>query len=257
MRIAYCILCHKFTPTLVELVRLVGEGNEVFVHVDAKASLEEFRSLDVKFVEPRVDVRWGRFSLVEATLRLLEATRASECDHIAVISGDTLPVGEVTLQPGKEYMYELPLQPAHIERVRKCHPAASYRDSRWAVLRRRLGLLPRNRGFDRLPPLHFGSNWFIITPQLRDYILAADPEYIEAFRRSNCGDELFFITLAANSPFAEKLSRERYMYVDWERGPDHPRTLDETDFERVRASGCIFARKFGDDIGGKYTAYRA
>lgn len=34
-RIAFCILCHKYTPVLEELIRILNvPGNEIFIHVD-------------------------------------------------------------------------------------------------------------------------------------------------------------------------------------------------------------------------------
>ncbi len=269
MRIAYCIMCHKFTPTLQELVRLVGESNDVIIHVDAKADIADFASLRDKanFLEDRVDVRWGRWSQIEAVLRLLDASRRFECDYVALISGDTLPLKsddrikkELWKNRGREYLYERPLTQEHVMRIKMCHPRASTRTSKWAVVRRRLGLMCRNKWFDTLPQLHFGSNWFIITPDLRDWFfdyLGQHPEYSEAFRRSHCGDELFFMTLACNSPFAESLTKEQFFYFDWTTGPDYPRTLDESDFPRLAKSDCLFARKFRDDLGGAYTAYSA
>ena len=37
-RIAFCVLCHKYTPVLAELVhQLDAPGNGLFIHVDGKA----------------------------------------------------------------------------------------------------------------------------------------------------------------------------------------------------------------------------
>ena len=51
-------------------------------------------------------------------------------------------------------------------------------------------------------------------------------------------------TMMGNSPFAERISDETLTYIDWERpNPKYPRTLNEEDFERVRVSGKLWARK--------------
>ncbi len=84
--------------------------------------------------------------------------------------------------------------------------------------------------------------------------LGSNPEYAEAFRYSRCGDELFFATLIEQSPFADRRDRRRYMYTDWQTGPQFPRTLDESDFGRLREAATkndegeyyLFARKFAD-----------
>ncbi len=279
MKIAYCIVCHKYTPVLRELVGLVGPRNEVYVHVDAKSDIGEFGPIAdmVNFVEPRVKVDWGTYSQIEATLRLLDATERSDCDYIAVISGDTLPVRSdaeikryLWANLGREFIYELPLREYHPDRVRYKHPAGDPRGrgfmtKAWHGIRRRLGLQPRNPWFEALPPLAFGSNWFVITPDFRDYMfsfLGSNPEYAEAFRYSRCGDELFFATLIEQSPFAGKRDPRRYMYVDWDTGPQYPRTLDGSDFGRLRDAAVrdndrehfLFARKFADTLD--LAAYR-
>ncbi len=260
MRIAYCIVCHKFTPVLEELVRQVGAANDVYLHVDGKVSMDAFAPLrgPVNFLEDRVRVDWGRYSQIEATLRLLDATRARECDYIALVSGDTLPLkADAEIKQflhdnrGQEFLFEGKLQPHHRSRVRYKYPDGDVRGSRWMALRRRMRLLPRNKFYGSLPPLHKGSNWFAITPALRDWMfeyLGAHPEFTEAFRYSHCGDELFFATLLAMSPFAENRDPRHYMYADWTTGPQYPRMLDETDFPRLKAATELWARKFADDI---------
>lgn len=280
MKIAYCIVCHKYTPVLRELVMSVGPRNEVYLHVDAKADIEEFSGIAdaVNFVEPRVKVDWGTYSQIEATLRLLDATEWSDCDYIAVISGDTLPLRSdqeikryLWANLGREFIYELPLQPHHLDRVRYKHPSGDLRGRgfmarAWHGIRKRLGLLPHNPWFGALPQLAFGSNWFVITPDFRDWIfsfLGSNPEFTEAFRHGHCADELFFATLIEQSPFAGKRDPRRYMYVDWETGPQYPRTLDESDFIRLHQATAkdderehyLFARKFSDTLD--LTAYRA
>lgn len=279
MKIAYCIVCHKYTPVLRELVALVGGSNDIYLHVDAKSEIGAFGELAdmVNFVEPRVNVTWGSYSQIEATLRLLDATTARECDYIALISGDTLPLRSdadikryLWANRGREFVYELPLQSRHPDRVHYKYPAENPRERSfalrvWRGVQKRLRLFPRNKYFDSLPPLSFGSNWFVITPEFRDYIfsfLGSNPEYTEAFRHSHCGDELFFATLIDQSPFAERRDPRRYIYVDWETGPQYPRTLDESDFERLGEAAekdndrehFLFARKFGDTLD--LAAYR-
>ena len=70
-RIAFCVLCHKYTPVLAELVhQLDAPGNGLFIHVDGKADIGAFAALGktgrVCFVEPRTKVYWGGFGMVES-----------------------------------------------------------------------------------------------------------------------------------------------------------------------------------------------
>ncbi len=95
-RIAFCILCHKYTPVLEELIRILNvPGNEIFIHVDGKSRIQDFAPLrdrtGVHFLEPRTKVYWAGFSMVESTLRLFAETQNKNFHYIVLISGDTLP----------------------------------------------------------------------------------------------------------------------------------------------------------------------
>lgn len=272
MKIAFCIICHKYTHVLREAVSLLAEGNDIYLHVDAKSDIDDFEPLRgmVKFVEPRVDVTWGGYSQIEAYLSAFEATRAAEYGYVALISGDTLPLRPeagikkfLTDNKGQEFIFQRPVQPHHFDRMRYRHPAESARDRGfWLKLvrgaQKRLRLRPRNKYFDSLPPLAFGSNWIVITPAFRDYIfeyLTANPTFTEAFRYSNCGDELFFATIMEQSPFACRRDPRRFLYSDWNTGPQYPRVLDRSDFDRMEAAAAkdndeefyLFVRKLVDD----------
>ncbi len=276
MKIAYCVICHKYTPVLRELVDMLGE-NTIYLHVDAKSDMASFAPIAhrVVFVEERVDVTWGRYSLVEATLKLLRASRGEPCDYIALISGDTLPLRTdewikafLEKNNGREFIYEsraLPhrlvarLKYRHLkdnERLR--HPLKRILCKMGHPFR----FLWPNPYFGALPPLAKWSNWFMISTPLRDWMfeyLDSHPDYIRAFERAFCGDEFFFSTLAKNSPFSAGRCEDSMMYVDWTTGPEHPRALDETDFERLKNSmnknpNLLFARKFPDGLN--LNAYR-
>lgn len=96
-RIAFCILCHKYTPVLEELIRILNvPGNEIFIHVDGKSRIQDFAPLrdrtGVHFLEPRTKVYWAGFSMVESTLRLFAETQNKNFHYIVLISGDTLPL---------------------------------------------------------------------------------------------------------------------------------------------------------------------
>ena len=44
------------------------------------------------------------------------------------------------------------------------------------------------------------------------------------------------------------MSESFIRYIDWNSGPDFPRTLNENDFNRMKSSGMFFARKLEKDI---------
>jgi hypothetical protein len=78
--------------------------------------------------------------------------------------------------------------------------------------------------------------------------LAEHPEYYRFFVNCNCPDESFFQTLVMGSPYRE--SRRDYLhYVDWSEGKSRPKTLALADFDALRESPMLMARKFDLDTG--------
>ena len=121
-------------------------------------------------------------------------------------------------------------------------------------------MLFKNNLYELLPKLYKGTQWFGITSELRDYIIEylQDNEwYIKAFKNSLCGDEIFFHTIIYNSKFRENIYQDydksnicyqALRYIDWKTGPDYPRILNENDFEKIKDTECIFARKFDENL---------
>ena len=212
-RIAFCVLCHKYTPVLAELVhQLDAPGNGLFIHVDGKADIGAFAALGktgrVCFVEPRTKVYWGGFGMVESTLRLFSATRDGGFRYVVLISGDTLPlypaetirtVLREAYDRGRQFISANPsITPEEADRIRRRRfcPDKSTFARRLLRIAMKCTMRADNPFFDRLPPLEKGSQWIAITDRMRDFIfdyLAAHPDFIPAFRYSHAADELFFL----------------------------------------------------------------
>lgn len=283
-RVAFCIECHKYTPVLHELCRLLQHPDHtVFVHVDRKARLRDFAPLEglVRFTEKRSRVHWGRFGQIEAMLNLMDATRQGVFRYIAMLSGDSLPLlpaaGIRDFLAAHYPMQFVPMQPAlDIREIRMKMQKKHYYDKttlpRYIARKWCNWFLPLgNRGFDTLPPLEKGSNWIIITDEFRDFVsdyLRDHPQYLRAFRHAHCGDEIFFHTLLGISPFAASNSGHCVMYTEWRPPTDgkatpHPELFGTADLPRIAAQ-ChtagrtpglpwLFARKFDDNLDlGRY-----
>lgn len=228
-RIAFCVLCHKYTPVLAELVhQLDAPGNGLFIHVDGKADIGAFAALGktgrVCFVEPRTKVYWGGFGMVESTLRLFSATRDGGFRYVVLISGDTLPlypaetihtVLREAYARGRQFISANPsITPEEADRVRRRRfcPDKSTFARRLLRIAMKCTMRADNPFFDRLPPLKKGSQWIAITDRMRDFIfdyLAAHPEFIPAFRYSHAADELFFSYAARRLPVC-RVQRELF-----------------------------------------------
>lgn len=271
-RIAFCIECHKYTPVLQELCRLLQHPDHtIFIHADRKAQLRDFAPLKntAHLLTQRAKVYWGQFGQIEAMLNLFDATRQGDFRYIVLLSGDTLPLrscGEI-----REYLLRsYPMQFIHRQpeldvrelrfKMRRMHYYDKTTVARSVARKYCKWFRPQtNRLFSQLPPLEKGSNWIIATDKFRDFVfdyIRTHPEYLRAFRHSHCGDEIFFQTLLGISDFAATNSGKPIMYTEWNAGGGavpHPETFGTADLTRllgvrdeVSDFPFLFARKFDD-----------
>ena len=99
-----------------------------------------------------------------------------------------------------------------------------------------------------------GSAYFSITCEFAKHIISNEKNIKEWFSFTTCGDEMFIQTLAYNSKFKETLYNTRFndncsanqRYIDWNTGT--PYTWRISDFQDLKESNCLFARKFDEEI---------
>ena len=96
------VLCHQPVPYMAQMARLNPDFIFV-VHADAKVAMDpianDFAGLsNVVFVNDRVSCRWGGYSLVEATLRLMnEAAKFEDVNAIHFVSGSCMFLQDMRL----------------------------------------------------------------------------------------------------------------------------------------------------------------
>lgn len=89
-----------------------------------------------------------------------------------------------------------------------------------------------------------GAQWFSITHNLAEYLLQHEKEIRRIFRWSFCTDEIFLQTFAMQSPYKTNIVNDYLRYIDWERG--NPYTFTDADYDELRSSDKLFARKFDE-----------
>ena len=96
--IAMLMLCHILPNQINDFVDILDDGHfDFFIHVDKKsdiqAGIEKRNSVHFVPDEKRIDVRWGQYSMVKATLQLIElATKTDQYDYYWLCSGQDFPI---------------------------------------------------------------------------------------------------------------------------------------------------------------------
>ncbi|MFA0067595.1 beta-1,6-N-acetylglucosaminyltransferase [Vibrio breoganii] len=102
IKIAFLCLAHNNFEYLKELKRYcVSDDDSFFLHVDSKAEFDNksFRGKNVYLIgnEDRVNTKWGTFSIVEATIKLMEMAKTQcDYDYYILLSGYDIPLRSKT-----------------------------------------------------------------------------------------------------------------------------------------------------------------
>lgn len=263
MKIAHLILAHAAPAQLAKLIgALEGEHAWFFVHLDRKADLNAFSFLQnrerVMLVPDRVDVAWGAYSIVEATLRGFRAILNSGIDfgYVNLLSGSDYPLqspSEIhnffTRNTGRNFMEYYSVHSEWTEaipRLTEYHLTNYNFPGKYLAQKWLNRLLPTRSMPAGLEPVG-RSQWMSLTLDAVRHILEyldGHPEVVRFFKLTWAPDEILFQTILYNSPFGSSLVNDNLRYIDWSKGQASPKVLTEEDLDRMWASWKLFARKF-------------
>ena len=233
MKIAYFIQVHNDPNQLYQLIERLAFSNVCFyVHVDKKADIKTFLNAlngkNISFVKNRVNVHWGAYSQVQATINGLQEIIESgiDYDYITFLSGQDYPlksnekiVNFFSENPNKAFMEFYSIQNSWkeaIPRLKKYHFTnypfwGSFQIERLINL-----LLPT-----RTPPANLifvgRSSWFTITNEHVKYILQylnSNMAFVNYLKFTWGCDEFIFQTILYNSPFKDQMVNDNLRYVD-------------------------------------------
>lgn len=261
MRQVILIHAHRDIAQLNALVaQLLDDEFLIYVNVDAKSAID-IGALHpaVRLVRPGIDIHWGRFSQVEATLHSMRQVlaEAGAFDKLLFISAQDAPLlpnrhlkRALAALSGRELLDCVPAGPdgwdcAH--RYQYFHAggplaALAFRATNCAMracrLRRRMV-----HGWQAWA----GSSWWALSRSCVEEVVtlvAADPALARFFRTVDCPDEMFFQTVVMNSPFREHVLHNNFRHIQWAPGAARsPKVLDASDFGAIAASPAHFCRK--------------
>ncbi|HDS5346341.1 TPA: hypothetical protein QH304_004113 [Klebsiella pneumoniae] len=287
MKKIFCITCHKISNALsitVEYLSTFSE-NTILIHVDKKSKIEGFYNLlhfnkdNVVFIPDRIDVTWGTYSQIQASLNLFNKALEYDFDYLFLLSGDDIPCmsnEQINVQLNTIGFYNLIhyqdgrnsfVDP--ISRVKYVYPDFFFLRNigiKHRLYKRLFFLLKFlfvskcfKRNGDKIDGYFKGTNWFGLNRETTIAMMLFinnNEWYRELYYKSCCADEVIFHTAIKHLGREDIFHDENYIndalrYIDWVSGPEYPKILNEEDVDKIKKSNCIFARKFPHDIASE------
>jgi hypothetical protein len=276
MKLAYLILAHNNFEQLTLLInQLTHPDVSFFIHIDSKVDdsvvqnlVESISNENTHFLEYRVKINWGGFSIFKAIHDLItKAIGHNKYDYLSLISGQDFPIksnkkiiDDLSYNLGKEFISYHPLPYKNwagnggLDRINYFWLIDDLGWQNAHVFATNQFLGKATRQFPRGLAPYGGSMWFTITTECATYIthyLSNNPDVLVYFRYVMIPDELIIPTLVLNSKFKDKVINDNLRYADWSTGAPHPKTLTVSDLPNLIASSAHIARKFDDTIDKK------
>lgn len=265
-QVAYLILVHNHPHQVARLVdRLSHPWSRIYIHVDAKADIRPFvevlREKHVTILRDRVNVFWGGYSVVEATLALMRAAVRDGFGYAVLLSGSDYPIKPAAqildflatttfehinywrMEDRKSWWYRVQCYfylDSYLSNPRTGPAPTRLLSSGYhALVRNRIAsrILPKRAFPEHVVP-YAGSQWWMLSHACVAYILECldcDPELSAFYRFTYVPDEMIFQTIVLNSPFAERVVH-RDRYAQWRQANDarhvrgEPPMLPESSF---------------------------
>ena len=260
MNIAIMITAHKNEAQTKRLINHLKTSFDVYIHIDKKSKMN-IESYDNVFVYKKYTVAHGGLSQIDSTIFMLKKASEKCYDRYIFISAQDMPLKsndyilnffESPINKDKEFIYY-----EEIDINESLHKEMSKRMNNYnfGYLYRQLLHVSIRTFFSNLPFLkrtlpqnmYFGYTWFTITSHAISDILEFienNKNYYNRFNYTWGGDELFFNTILMRSECSCINDSLRYMV--WHRGAPHILLLK--DYELLKSSNALFARKFDSEI---------
>jgi hypothetical protein len=291
LRLCYGILTHDDATGTIRLMEVLYEEGHVFVvHVDGKESSDETYNALVEYAasrdhvhivanDRRVRVNWGGFTMVNATLQILQyafAVDDPKRQHLDFHKFVHLAASSYPLASNLEIRDKLASFSLDANFLNVIMKPTRPGQHVWHYFVECDDALHR---IYRLKPLqnatagvetYTSSQWFIISREFALYLAQAEPgsfvhDYLEYTKHVVVADETFFGTVLRNTAFCTKHHNRNFLHLQFDRwesdlsaehrderkcmmaDPDHcgrsPTTMTVDYADILELSDDLFARK--------------
>lgn len=272
MRQAVLITAYKDIPHLERLVNVFDGDFEVFIHIDKKCQ-EGCRGLENRgnvHLYRRYKVAWGDVNHLKAILLLMkEAFQHNDLEYFHLITGSDYLVKPLTefkdfceRHRNDNFVEHFPLphpdwgKEGGLDRIKYYWLQPSYRVKhgrfiyKTVKLQRTLGV---NRGFSFFKgKLYGGGTYWSVSREAVSVALEYmenHPNYLRRFRMTSIAEEICLPTVWVNQGVF--LINDYKRYIDWGSDGGNPVVLTEKDYDKIKTSDSLFARKMQSGISDK------
>lgn len=279
MKEAILIQCHKNPDQVNMLLKALQHPDiDIYVHVDKKSDMQEklIHDSNIYYLpdDQRLDVGWGSLAQIQVPLLLMTyASQHQEYEHYWSCSGQDFPIKPLDYivdylhsKPDTNFLGLVPSKNRGGSENNFDKRTAIYYP-KW-ILKNTIPMRIAKRSlveitggykhtfaiFKRKPvdnlKFYFNSAWFCISNEMWKWMqiyITGHPELFSFFQHVPCMDECFFNTMVMNSPYKNKV--EDYLhYIDWSEGGNSPKVLTSGDFNKLKSSDKLMARKFDASV---------
>ncbi|MCL2792958.1 MAG: beta-1,6-N-acetylglucosaminyltransferase [Spirochaetaceae bacterium] len=264
-QIAVMLLVNSNENQVNRLIRHLSEDFDIYVHIDKRSSIK-INELKNVYVYKEYKTYHSSCNQTVATLFLLEKAFLKGYNRYLLISGQDLPIKsnkEIKSffeNNNKEYIdiNKIPRSdgwPDNMNGLTKYNFYKIYIGNNSNIAKKLYEVIQTwFRKFSKIKPrkidydFYGGSNWTNYTHTCVKKIfewLENNKKYIDRFKWTNSSDEIFYQTII-NQLDGIFIENDCLRYIDWQTGPEFPRTLRVEDYEKVINSNYLFARKFDE-----------
>lgn len=276
MKQAYLITAYKDAASLFELVKLFSKSGYVYVHIDRKSKtitdedIAQINSIPGCTAIRKYDIKWGGFNHVRAILELVMMAVANrEVTYMHLLTGEDYPLVPVA-QLDAMFLEEKQIYMTYIEPENLPDTVTvRYRYYNWfqdknvknkvlwtlqhltVLTQKTFGVF--REGIGEFHRIYKGLVYISMPKAAAAYVVeyvARHEEFWEDLYKCQVPEEFFFQTLFMNhTEWSERVTNRELRYMDWSRGDGaSPSYLTEEDYDKIKASGCLFARKFHPQV---------
>ena len=267
---AYLIMAHGNWNLLEVLIRMLDyELNDIYIHIDKAVNNFDYsrfqnicKKSNVIFSKERINVKWGDSTQVQTELTLFELAAKKKYKYYHLISGVDLPlktqpyIHEFFENDDKEYIFlEKEYTQWDYARLSRYRFPITFNPKFLMVT----NIIQDKFNIDRFKKYNMefkkGYNWCSLTDDAVRFIIKNKSKIKRMCAMSSCADECYKQIILWNSKFKNRIYKDDngnyndLREIDWKRrvgSSPHVYTID--DFEMLKSSNNLFARKFDEKV---------